>query len=76
MLRGGTPSAGDRILATQLGARAAELVEAGKFGYTVAKVGASITENRLEDIVGKPRKVDVNSEIVKTARDIGMSFGD
>jgi len=76
MLRGGTPSAGDRILATQFGARAAQLVEEGRFGVTVAKIGSAITENRLEDIVGKPRKVDPTGDVVKTARSIGMSFGD
>jgi 6-phosphofructokinase 1 len=76
MLRGGTPCAYDRILSTQFGARAAELVKMGKFGYTVAKVGNTITENPLADIVGKPKQVDVNSEVIATARLIGTSFGD
>jgi 6-phosphofructokinase 1 len=76
MLRGGSPSAYDRILATQFGARAAELFEMGKFGYTVAKVGSQITENALPDIVGKPKRVDINCEVIKTARSIGTSFGD
>jgi len=76
MLRGGTPSAYDRILATQFGARAAALITEGKFGYTVAKIGNEITENKLIDIVGKPKKVDVNDIMVHTAKSIGVSFGD
>jgi 6-phosphofructokinase 1 len=76
MLRGGTPSAYDRVLATQFGARAAVLVEEGKFGYTVAKKGNEITENKLSDIVGKPKQVDVNDVLIQTARNIGTSFGD
>ncbi|MDR0196600.1 MAG: 6-phosphofructokinase [Oscillospiraceae bacterium] len=76
MLRGGSPSAYDRILATQFGARAAALVKMGKFGYMVAKKGSDITENKLSDIAGKSRLVDVDGEMVKTARSIGMYFGD
>jgi 6-phosphofructokinase 1 len=76
MLRGGVPSAYDRILATQFGARAAELIKLGKFGYTVAIKGGVITENALPDIVGKPKKISLDSEVIKTARNIGTCFGD
>ncbi|MCL1866060.1 MAG: ATP-dependent 6-phosphofructokinase, partial [Oscillospiraceae bacterium] len=76
MLRGGTPSAYDRVLATQFGARAAQLIEAGQFGYTVAKKGVEITENKLSDIVGKPRQLDLGDSLIQTARKIGISFGD
>ncbi|MCL2754597.1 MAG: 6-phosphofructokinase [Oscillospiraceae bacterium] len=76
MLRGGTPSGYDRVLATQFGSRAAFLIQSNMYGYTVAKKGNVVMENKLADIVGKPRRVDVSSPVVKAARSVGISFGD
>jgi 6-phosphofructokinase 1 len=67
MLRGGVPSAYDRILATQFGARAAVLFEHERFGYTIAKKGNEISENLLIDIVGKPKRVNVDDVLIHTA---------
>ena len=76
MLRGGSPSAYDRILATQFGAHAAQLLKDKKFGYTVAMVDGKITENPLGDVAMKTKFVPVDCKMVKTAKDIGISFGD
>ncbi len=76
MLRGGSPSAYDRILATQFGVHAAELIAQNKFGYAVAKIGDKISENKLSDVAGKTKFVPANDQMVKTAKDIGISFGD
>lgn len=76
MLRGGSPSAYDRILATQFGVHAAELIAQNKYGYAVAKIGDKITENKLEDVAGKTKFVPEDDQMIKTARDIGISFGD
>jgi 6-phosphofructokinase 1 len=76
MLRGGSPSAYDRILATQFGVHAAELIAQEKYGYAVAKIGDIITENKLIDVAGKTKFVPEDDQMVKTARDIGISFGD
>lgn len=76
MLRGGSPSAYDRILATQFGVHAAKLISQEKYGRTVAKIGGNITSNKLEDIAGKTKFVDPSDQLVKTARSIGISFGD
>lgn len=76
MLRGGSPSAYDRILATQFGTRAAELLFKEKFGYTVAMVDGNITENKLEDIAGKAKLVPPEDQMVLAARRLGISFGD
>ena len=53
MQRGGSPSAYDRVLATQFGSYAAQLVEVERYGVTVAMVNRRVTENRLADIAGK-----------------------
>mgnify|MGYP004718948361 CR=1 FL=1 len=76
MLRGGSPSAYDRILATQFGVHAAELIAHEKYGRTVAKIGGKITANKLEDIAGKTKFVDPEDQLVKTAKELGISFGD
>ncbi|MBR7083624.1 MAG: 6-phosphofructokinase, partial [Oscillospiraceae bacterium] len=76
MLRGGSPSAYDRLLATQFGVHAAELIAQEKFGRTVAYVNGQVTSNKLEDIAGKKKLVDPKGQEVQTARDLGISFGD
>lgn len=76
MLRGGSPSAYDRILATKFGVHAAKLIADEKYGRTVAKIGSQITSNKLEDIAGKTKFVDPNDQMVLIAKDLGVSFGD
>lgn len=76
MLRGGSPSAYDRVLATKFGARAAELIRKEKYGYTVAKIGSVIGENKLGDVAMKTKFVLPDDSVVVTARNIGVSFGD
>lgn len=76
MLRGGSPSAYDRVLATKFGARAAQLIKEEKFGYTVAKIGNAITENKLSDVTMKTKFVPKDDELVITGKSIGVSFGE
>lgn len=54
MLRGGSPSAYDRVLATKFGVHAAELIADGKFGYAVAMIDDVVSENPLSEVAGKP----------------------
>ncbi|MGN0622319.1 MAG: 6-phosphofructokinase [Oscillospiraceae bacterium] len=76
MLRGGSPSAYDRVLATKFGVHAAELIAQEKYGYAVAMVSDVVTENKLIDVAGKTKFVPADDQMVKTAKDIGISFGD
>ena len=76
MLRGGSPSAYDRILATQFGVHAAKLIYQEKYGRTVAKIGGKITSNKLVDIAGKTKFVSPDDQLVITAKKLGISFGD
>lgn len=76
MLRGGSPSAYDRVLATKFGVHAAQLIEQEKYGYAVAMVNEVVTENPLPDIAGKTKLVPPDHQLVQTAKDIGISFGD
>ena len=75
MQRGGSPSAYDRVLATQFGSYAAQLVEVERYGVTVAMVNRRVTENRLADIAGKTRGVPGDCDMLNVARAMGISLG-
>ena len=75
ILRGGSPVAYDRILATKFGAHAAKLIEQERYGYTVAEIDGDVCENKLSDIAGKTKFVLPDNELVVTAKKIGISFG-
>jgi len=74
--RGGSPSAYDRVLSTQFGERAAQLIRDGQYGVTVARSGDGVTVNPLSDVAGKTKFVPVDHQMVATARSIGITFGD
>src|SRR2546423_6180094 len=74
--RGGSPIPFDRILATRFGKAAADLIAKGDFGKMVALRGDSIVAVPIKDAVSNPKYVDPNGELVRTARSLGISFGD
>lgn len=55
--RGGTPTARDRLLATRLGLKAAELAAAGVWGRMVAVRGDEIVDVSLEDATRERRRM-------------------
>jgi 6-phosphofructokinase 1 len=74
--RGGAPTSYDRMLATRFGARAMELIMEGKFGHMVAYHPPDIVAVHLEKIVGRTRNVPLDSDVIRTARAMGISLGD
>jgi 6-phosphofructokinase 1 len=74
--RGGSPSAYDRMLATRFGSFAVDLILRGQFGVTVALHAPNLVAVPLERIVGRQRLVPLDSDIIRTARNVGISFGD
>ncbi len=65
--RGGTPTAFDRVLATRLGSRAAELAVAGESKVMVALHGTQIVPVPLEEACAEVRGVDPELfEVAKT----------
>ncbi len=74
--RGGSPTATDRVLATQLGSRALELIMRGETGQMVSVEGCGITSVPLEVAAGGPRTVPLEHPLIAAARSIGTSFGD
>ncbi len=75
--RGGTPTAYDRILSTRYGTYAVELAMEGKFGNMVTLKGNEMSYDSLNNVIGqKTKKVDPDGELVRFAKNIGVSFGD
>jgi len=74
--RGGSPSAYDRVLATRFGGFAVELVQRGEFGVMTALRAPDVVAVPLADVVGRTRLVPPDNDIVRTAKRIGISFGD
>ncbi len=72
--RGGTPSPFDRVLATRMGAHAIELVAAGRTGRMVALRGAAMTDVPLADVAHRVRSIDRHGDLVRAAREVGISF--
>lgn len=74
--RGGIPIAYDRVLAAQFGVKAFEMVMNGEFGRMVSYRHPYITSVTLEDAIQEPNLVDHSTALMKTARGLGINFGD
>jgi 6-phosphofructokinase 1 len=73
--RGGIPIAYDRILATQFGVKAVELVKEARFGYMVSYRHPHIVSVPIKEAIANYHLVTLDHPLVKTARGIGLSFG-
>ena len=91
MQRGGTPTAFDRVLSTKYGTKAMELALKGKFGTLVVIKNGKLDSVSLEEVVGKNtkigavsgnteesnlRKITMEDDLIKTARNVGINLGD
>jgi ATP-dependent phosphofructokinase / diphosphate-dependent phosphofructokinase len=73
--RGGAPTSADRLLASRFGVRAMELVADRQFGTVVTWHPPEISTVALERVVGRMKLVLPDSETVRAARGLGISFG-
>jgi len=74
--RGGGPSAYDRILATQFGAKAFEMVLAKDFGKMVAYKHPEIVGLPIKEAIATYNVVKPEDQLLRTARGIGICMGD
>jgi len=73
--RGGTPSAADRLLATQLGTACTSLIHDEHYGVMTAMQRQQVEPVRLEDMVGKRKIVPPDHLWIETALQVGISLG-
>ena len=71
--RGGQPVAYDRVLATRLGVRAAELILNHEYGYMVGVKDNKIVKISLCDVAGKTKMVDPGNELITQ---LGICLGE
>lgn len=63
-------------ICNSVGAKAAEMILEGKYGYMVAMRDGETTAVPLEEVAGKLKMVDPKCGLIKEAKTIGISFGD
>jgi 6-phosphofructokinase 1 len=73
--RGGRPNAFDRMLATSFGACAVRALADGKLGSMVALHASDIITVPITDAIANLKTVPPDGQLVRTARDTGISFG-
>jgi len=78
--RGGDTSPSDRLLSLRYATGAIDLIEQGKFGQMVSLKNGKMGSVSLEDVIcenfdDRQRKVELDDEMVRVARNMGISFG-
>ena len=74
--RGGSPTAYDRLIALRFGAAAVRAVEQRNFGTMIAMDPPNILAVPIAQAINSIKVVPTNSDIIQTARDLGICFGD
>jgi 6-phosphofructokinase 1 len=74
--RGGSPTTFDRLLALRFGAAAVRAVADGDFGVMVGLAPPTIVRVPLAEVVGRAKHVPLDSDSIKTARELGVCLGD
>ncbi len=74
--RGGTPTAFDRMLATEFGAHAVRLIHDGRFGQTVCYRPPEIESAPIAEAIRQLSTVNPRGSAVQAARALGIGFGD
>ncbi len=74
--RGGSPTTYDRLISLRFGAAAVRCVQDRDYNKLVALKDNQLTRVPLESIAGKMKSVPLESDIVQTARDVGICLGD
>ena len=76
LLRGGSPTAFDRLLGLRFGAAAVRALEEGESGVMVALDPPNVYYVPIADATSRLKSVPLDCDTLLTARDMGISFGD
>lgn len=76
LLRGGTPSASDRVLGTNLGTACVRMIDQGVSGVMVAIRNGDVVSVPLQEVSGKHKLVPLNHPWIESARRVGTCLGD
>ncbi|HMP41784.1 MAG TPA: ATP-dependent 6-phosphofructokinase [Roseiflexaceae bacterium] len=76
LLRGGTPTSFDRLIALRFGAAAVRALAEGYSGVMVALDPPTVRYVPLELVAGRMKTVPLDCDTIVTARDLGICLGD
>jgi 6-phosphofructokinase 1 len=76
LLRGGSPTSFDRLVALRFGAAAVRALDAGQSAVMVSLAPPTVRYEPLGEAVKRMKTVSLESDTIVTARDLGISFGD
>jgi len=76
LLRGGSPTSRDRLLALRFGAAAVRAIESGHFNVMVGLDPPTVRHIPLEEATQRMKTVPLDCDMIMTARDLGTSLGD
>jgi 6-phosphofructokinase 1 len=74
--RGGTPTPFDRVLATNYGAHALELLVDGQPNQLVVWSDGHLSHVPIESVANQQRKIPLDHPLIRSARSVGTAFGD
>ena len=74
--RGGMPTNFDRQIALRFGAEAVRAIERGERDVMISFQPPEMTTIPIEQVAGKIRPIPLDSDLIQTARDLGVSLGD
>jgi len=74
--RGGAPTSFDRVLCTRFGAHAVQLIADEQYGYMTALQSPDTVPVKILDAIGRIRTVPPDGNLVRTARALGITFGE
>jgi len=76
LLRGGSPTTFDRLISLRFGAAAVRALDGGQRGIMVALDPPTVRYVPLVEATNRMKTVPLDCDIILTARDLGISFGD
>jgi 6-phosphofructokinase 1 len=76
LLRGGSPTSFDRLVALRFGAAAVRALDEGRSAVMVSLNPPTVCYEPLKEAVRRMKTVPLDSDTVETARDLGICFGD
>ncbi len=76
LLRGGSPTSFDRLVALRFGAAAVRALDEGQSSVMVSLQPPVVRYEPLREAVKRMKMVPLESDTIETARDLGICFGD
>ena len=76
LLRGGSPTSFDRLVALRFGAAAVRALDEGQSAVMVSLAPPTVRYEPLKEAVSRMKTVNLDSDTIETARELGICFGD